>query len=261
MATSFSRPPLHEVVLAVHFEAGIAMLRSEYIGMFWSAVQDQFPEARQQPLLGAVASPIVPGEQFPMPRYWFTSRTGEELLQVQRTAFIFNWRKRENAYPHFHQAIKPSFDRWFGRFEQFLRESVGADSPQITRCELNYVNVVPQGECGWNGPADTPRILPAVSLPRPAGAGALSGLQCQYGYGEPSSIELGLSVRTGSTSAPPEVPVLIFEIKALGIMNGVRKSETDAWFNDAHDAVVECFSKVTNREVQEAHWGRVESPA
>ncbi len=244
--------------MAVHFDAGIPALRSEHIGMFWDAIRGQFPEARQQPLLGAVATALVPDEQLPMPRYWFTSRTGEELIQVQRTAFIFNWRKRENVYPRFHGRIKPSFDRWFGRFEQFLRESVGADSPQITRCELNYVNVVSQGECGWSGPMDTRRILPWVSLPEQADAGALSGLHCQYGFGEPSLMELGLSARTGRASEHPQLQVLIFEIKALGLVSGVRKSETDAWFADAHDLVVRGFENWTDAGIQREHWGRCE---
>ena len=242
--------------MAVHFDAGIPALRSEHIGMFWDAIRGQFPEARQQPLLGTVATALVPDEQFPMPRYWFTSRTGEELIQVQRTAFIFNWRKRENVYPRFHGRIKPSFDRWFGRFEQFLRESVGGEPPRINRCELNYVNLVSQGECGWSGPADTARILPSVSLPPPVGAMDLSGLNCQYGYGAPSPIEVRLSVRTGASSEPPRGQVLIFEISAAGTMKAVGKPETDAWFADAHELVVRGFEKWTDAGVQREHWGR-----
>ncbi len=56
----------------------------------------------------------------------------------------------------------------------------------------------------------------------------------------------------------PEIPVLIFEIKASGRMGQVRKSETDGWFERAHDAIIDCFVGVTSRDIQIKYWNRVE---
>ena len=51
----------------------------------------------------------VPGEIFPLPRFWFHSGPRSALVQVQRGGFFFHWRKdNENEYPHY-KAVREQF--------------------------------------------------------------------------------------------------------------------------------------------------------
>jgi hypothetical protein len=60
------------------------------------------------PLVAPVAPIEFTIEQFPTPRFWFEAADGITLIQLQKNAFIFNWRKRDNDYPHF-EAVKAAF--------------------------------------------------------------------------------------------------------------------------------------------------------
>ena len=90
-----------------------------------------------------------------MPRYWFVADDEISLIQLQKNAFIFNWRRRENnKYPHFNRSIKPDFDRLYSELESFLATDVDAEPISIDLCELTYVNTVEQCDY-WTGPGDT----------------------------------------------------------------------------------------------------------
>jgi uncharacterized protein (TIGR04255 family) len=62
---------------------------------------------------------------FPMPRLWFTSEDGHQLVQVQHDLFILNWRKLDPPadYPRYERLRQRLIDE-IGVFEEFL--GVGA---------------------------------------------------------------------------------------------------------------------------------------
>ena len=70
---------------------------------------------------------------FPLPRFSIKSPNGEMLIQIQRNAFLFNWRKREGHYPHF-EVVKKSFDRNFALFMQFLEKEFQYQTTRDTGC-------------------------------------------------------------------------------------------------------------------------------
>jgi len=49
-------------------------------------------------------------------------------------------------------------------------------------------------------------------------------------------------------------PVLIFEFRALGLLGAADKSEADAWFERAHEAIGDCFTVITNPDIQQRYW-------
>jgi hypothetical protein len=52
----------------------------------------------------------VPGEMLPLPRFWFSNDAHPILVQVQRNAFMINWRRLPGAspdeYPHYENGGK-----------------------------------------------------------------------------------------------------------------------------------------------------------
>ncbi|MFH1920397.1 MAG: TIGR04255 family protein, partial [Planctomycetota bacterium] len=85
---------------------------------------------------------------FPMPRVWFLNSEGTELVQIQGTRFIHNWRAgpRGEEYPRYSNNRK-RFNERVGRFTEFLRkEKLGELS--INQCEITYVNHI-YAEDGW----------------------------------------------------------------------------------------------------------------
>ena len=193
-----------------------------------------------------------------MPRYWFISDDEINLIQDQKNAFIFNWRRRNGDYPHFLENLKPAFDKNFSVFEEFARAETETTNIPIDLCELTYVNAIERCEY-WSGPADTPNVIPSFCVPD-TGIDATSdpSFNCVYAYPLGADLQIRLTVRDAQTALDSEIPVLIFEIKASGRLGQVRKSETDEWFERAHDAIVDCFVGVTNRDIQHKYWKPVE---
>ncbi|MEN8132936.1 MAG: TIGR04255 family protein [Pseudomonadota bacterium] len=100
MTIRFKKPPINEVVMSTYFNPLIHGLRNEHIGLFWHSVKETFPYVSQHPPVGGMD--ITMGQDiFPMPRYWMIAADDINLIQIQKNAFMFNWRRREDDYPHY----------------------------------------------------------------------------------------------------------------------------------------------------------------
>ena len=254
---AFRNPPINEVVVSTYFNPPLSDLRSEHIGLFWGAIKEDFPVVSQHPPVGTGLD-VSPEEAFPMPRYWLIAENEINLIQVQKNAFIFNWRRKNEEYPRFHKDIKPNFDKYYGRFSEFIRSETNMEYPTIDLCELAYVNTLEQCEY-WKDPKDTANIIPSFSIvnlgekySNPA------GFNCNYTHGISNDLQLNISIRSIARVRQPDTPVLIFEIRASGRLGQVAKSGTDEWFERAHDAIIECFLAMTSREIQTRLWKPVE---
>lgn len=264
-STAFKKPPVDEVVVSTYFNPPLSDLRSEHIGLFWGRIKERFPVVRQQPPVMSQPSPaeMVPSinvdEPFPMPRYWIVSADETELIQIQKNAFMFNWRRRDDGYPRFHKHIKPEFDGYYGLFSEFVRTEIHRTEPLIDLCELTYINVLEPCEY-WTGPQDTRKVIPGFSILAPDLAPSESaGFVCNYGYRVTNDLHLNIGICTGVRIRQPDVAVLMFEFKAGGRLGQVAKSGVDAWFERAHDAIFRCFLSLTSRDIQNRYWEPTET--
>lgn len=259
MKIRFQNPPINELVLATYFSPPVFTLRNEHIGLFWSKIRDQFPTVTQQPTIGGLdAFDPVGNEIFPMPRYWFIAEDEINLLQVQKNAFMLNWRRRDADYPHFHEHLKPAFDKYFSIFSDFVTGETETSNLSIDLCELTYINMIRQCDY-WSGPDDTPKVLPSFNVPGPGvDAVSSSSFNCTYAFVLEPDLQLRVTIKNAVASDNPEEPVLIIEIRASGRLGEVSKSVTDPWFDRAHDAIISCFVGMTNEEIQHKYWIPVE---
>jgi uncharacterized protein (TIGR04255 family) len=265
MTVKFRNPPIHELRIGVYFSREIEALHAEHIALFWSIRRSEFPTIKQEPLVtlplplpllqrSLVVGFPAPGEIFPSPRFRLESADGGTVVQIQRNAFLFNWRKRGDRYPHF-DVVKKSFDRNIGLFDEFLKKELSTSIPQIQFTELNYINLIEQNEY-WQGPPDTKRILPRFRLPvdETTALGPVDfNLTAIQRLSQDVSVTIG--VRSGGRSTPTGVkPALVFEFRAIGSLGTATKVEADAWFEKAHETVGECFVTTTSPEIQAQYW-------
>ena len=261
MPIAFENPPINEVVVSIYFTPQLSDFRNEHIGLFWQKIKNEFPVARQQPAIptsAAIGPDVNADELFPMPRYWFIADDDINLIQIQKNAFMFNWRRRDDVYPRFHRNIKPAFDKYYGLFSELIRTEIQNEEPAIDLCELTYINAVERCEF-WDGPEDTEKIIPSFPLLSPGIE--VSGhpeFNCNYGYRIETDMQLSIGIRSGVMAQQADTPVMIFEIRARGRLGQAAKSEADAWFERAHDAIAQCFVGMTHRDIQSEHWKRVE---
>lgn len=253
----FAHPPINELAIGIYFQSPVTELRGEHVGLFWSSIRDEFPSIEQQPPIAPTAPGLpplipfdinVPNEIFPMPRYWLGSADGVSLIQVQRNAFLFNWRKRDAAYPHFDE-VKKSFDRHYDRYRLFLQNEFNAPAPAPLLCELTYINLIEVGSL-WNGAADTHKVVPSFSVPPVPGSEAADFLQASTYRLRP---DIWLTVQIKSGTRPLENDkVLVIELKANG--TPTSPDAANQWFEDAHTEIRAAFLKLTSEQVQRECW-------
>ena len=252
---TFDNPPISEVVIATYFNPPLVEFQSQHVGVFWEKIKDEFPAVQQQfPLVAG--SLVAPNEPFPMPRYWFVTEDDVYVMQIEKEAFLFNWRRRDNRrYPGFNGEVKLAFDRLYGKFEAFLRQEVGIQEVSIDLCELSYVDTIEQCDY-WRGPIDTQYVFPCFSNLL-SSIDAVSDLtfDCSYGYLVGEDLTISVRMQTMADTQQSNQSVLALEMKANTRFGGVHKTETDDWFQYAHDAILKYFVEMTNEEVQREHWG------
>ncbi len=254
MPIAFKNPPINEVVVSSYFNPPLANFRSEHVGLFWEKIKDAFPTVKQQFPVN-MNQDSIPDEFFSMPRYWFIAGDEIRLIQIQKNAFMFNWRRRKgNEYPRYYENIKPAFDKYYGLFSEFIRTEVGIAEPTIDLCELIYINTIEHCDF-WAGPRDTTNVIPSFSiLDSGINTSEPPSFNCNYLYKVSNDLQLNISIRSGVKTQQQNAPVLAFEIKASGRIEGVAKTVSDEWFQRAHDSIIKCFAHMTSTNIQEKHW-------
>ncbi len=163
----FESPPLIEQAITVSFEKSDEFSLGDF-GLFWREIQSDLPFSESHPVidqnLERFENPEIqsPGirllESGFLPRCFYKSEDGRELVQVQNDRFTYNWiRVDEDEYPR-SEVLVPRFADLFTRFSRFLVEGRCYDPPKIIQCELTNVNIIPVSDFGGTF-ADAPKAF------------------------------------------------------------------------------------------------------
>ncbi|MBI1792084.1 MAG: TIGR04255 family protein [Acidobacteria bacterium] len=263
----FENPPVVETVLSVQFEL-LTAVRTAHLGLLWEKFRARFPKAEDRPPLDSVFEqfPEVPRprlglqlqtfERPPVPRLWFVTDQGNEMIQVQPDRFVKNWRKEGQGeqYPRY-EAGKRFFERDFAVFQEFLAEN-RLGTPRVNQCEVTYVNHITAGE-GWQDFSDFEQVfsfwkLPAGDIP---GNGEDFRAHVRFiipgGEGRPAGrlhVDVQPAFRTSDSR-----PMYVFHLTARG-----QVGESLGFFDLGRRWIVKSFAALTTPSMHEV-WKRKES--
>lgn len=186
-------------------------------------------------------------------RCWFLDKEAIELVQIQESCLIHNWRKMplNSAYPGY-ENIHSNFVKDWRVFCAFLDDR-SLPRPDIWKCELTYIDQFVRGG-EWNSFADLPKIY---RLWRGMESeGPLSSLEFasfQVNYAIPGDMP-----RLQFASQPAVRPhdgkeVIQLTVTATGKPSTSNETDILGWFDRAHKTVIEGFVNFTTPEVQE-YW-------
>ena len=160
---------LAEVALSVGFEEFHRLLRYDLDELWETKYSEDFPndeeKAPHKPVIEQLDSELT---QVPSAasltniRRWFSSDTGNHLIQVQRNWFARNWRATGQgvdnpappAYPGY-AAIRSNFVDSLQRFIDFVQESDLGDFRPL-QCEITYRLQLQAGDV-WDHPGELDR--------------------------------------------------------------------------------------------------------
>jgi uncharacterized protein (TIGR04255 family) len=251
----FENPPINELVIAL-FHLPIVEMKAQHIGIYWHRIRDKYPVCEQQPMIvnPSDTQPFqeVPGEVFPLPRFWFSSDAHPTLIQIQRNAFIFNWRRLpKNEYPHYETVVT---DFWRElRDKIFVQGLGGRGLDVIQRCELTYL--ISPNEFFAN-PSQLMQVLPSITslAALQADDRQMVGLNATATYQVNPTLRVDLAIKLGRRTDETKELVAVLELKAYGAPSGLSLEEARSWYGSAHDATYKMFLDTTAKQVQELIW-------
>jgi uncharacterized protein (TIGR04255 family) len=253
----FIDPPVNELVVSL-FHLPILELKAQHIGLYWSLINDRFPLCEQQPLVVTEGQPFITetqGELFPLPRFWFSSDKHPTLIQLQRNAFMLNWRRTasDTEYPHYEVVIQ-DFWREFERYTSFINDTVKGRLDVVQRCELTYVNLIERNEF-FSSLSDVEGILPSLSGIKGLATDAreLSGFNASINHRVNPNLFVDLTIRLGRRVDTGGI-VLGLELKAHGTPGDLSLAGARTWYDAAHDATYQLFVSATSPQVQQKLW-------
>lgn len=255
MTISFSAPPINEVVVGKTFEP-IARFLVPHYGRFWELVQEDFPGCEHAaPLIDPGAEPLIDRSNGSiLPRVWFVSGDKTRLLQLQGDRFYCNWRQTDGtqAYARF-ETIYAAYQKYAELFRTFLLGQFNAELV-TRRCDLTYINVFPKGR-GWDDWGDLSGLFKDLRLPAVITAGRIVRAHAQMQYEMPEGAgKVAISVASAKTAGDEEV--IRMELTASSSTPVADQAWENAWFQQAHKAIIESFCDLTTDEAQRSLWKR-----
>jgi uncharacterized protein (TIGR04255 family) len=145
----YERPPIDEVAIGVQFVMPIAGFADAHAGVFWQTVISEYPKVEPQPRVESPPEVLdQPAGTIPLPFPLFTAPHGARtfliseddayLLQIQNNRFYRNWRRRDEAYPHFDE-LEHAFRSCYASFSEFV-SAEGLSQPVVRQIDVTYIN-------------------------------------------------------------------------------------------------------------------------
>jgi uncharacterized protein (TIGR04255 family) len=260
---AFDNPPAVETLMGYHF-APLDKWGLLRLGQVWGIFQDVYPT-------GNVVEPL--GNQFVLQteqmdlnrlplRAMFTNGDKSEVIQVQNSAFLRNWRKtaQNQDYTHYSH-LKPRFQNDWETFTAFLAARK-ISHPQVFTCEVTYVNHLIRGK-DWDSYGDLAKWLKFLAPRREIATNGriysylpdAASVGLSVGYTLPES---GLTLQYLAQSAvtmPEGAEVLQLSITAKCAPKGTSPESLSEMLDVCHDAVILGFDDATT-EFAHQHWGK-----
>jgi uncharacterized protein (TIGR04255 family) len=252
----FQRPPVAETALGVVFAplSGWSVL---HFGLLWSKFRELYPETEVKMAggPGEVRFTSAEGIDFgALPiKAMFIDLSGNQLVQVQRNAFIRNWRQTEQStdYEHY-ENVRPLFQRDWQTFCGFLDgERLG--QIEVVQCEVTYINHLVRGR-EWKSFDDVSSIFRIWSNANAEFLRTSQMVSFMTVFELPNSAGTLQVVLQPGIRKRDSKEIIQFSLTATGKPHGSSLTEILKWLDLGHAAVVTSFRDLTTPEMHR-HWG------
>lgn len=258
MTISFQDPPINEVFIGKVFAPQDALL-IPYYGKLWELFQDEFPFCQHaSPIIDmANQQSFVDGQELMLPRVWFISNDKTRLLQLQRDRFYCNWRQTKSVSPEPYERFGPIFSLYkkhISLLSSFFSSQLGTEL-ETKRCDLSYVNILRRGK-EWNDLTDLNAVFKEIRFPASIEKCSLVQGAVRLGYEmNDGAGKVEVSINQASNSAGDSL--VRMELSANSSKLEQSAEAESAWFQKAHDAIVQGFCDLTTEYAQTKFWKRI----
>jgi uncharacterized protein (TIGR04255 family) len=256
----FEHAPLDEVVCGVRF--GGVEWSDIHFGLFYAELNGRYPQTQRRPPLPPFVFDQIHASEVQvtwttepdLPLLWYESATSPFLLQVQKDAFLVNWRRQSGrfTYPHFRTrqgGPRGVWDHFLAEWELFRAfcETHKIGTPQVLACHLAYINHMVQGET-WDKPIDLSNWFRFLAGLKSFESTDFFNMSVRYQVQE---LTINTNVRHAIRTTDQKS---IFIIDSVIAGKLPPQSTLETWFDKTHEGIVQQFVDQTTEEAHEK-WG------
>lgn len=259
-ALYYPNAPVVETVLSVQFDP-LPGFGNGHFGWFWRdglgdewiatkdapPVSDQFERFHEA---GAVPTPqIMFKTAGPTDRVQFIHKTDDQVVQLQQTRLMLNWRRRGEDYPRFPERLVRFKSLWESWCSFCARVKLG--TVKANQWEVTYFNHIPQGAL-WQSARDWNKILPGLcSSVVDTEHLSLDAFESQWHFEiHPRRGRLHVQLRQAIVD---KQPVLVWTQTSRGEPESTDWPGLEAGLRIGHDAIIEAFEKFSS-ETAKSQW-------
>src|SRR5580658_8790151 len=162
----YDRPPAVETLMGFYFPRQTDW-NVLLFGKLWALFEREYPTGSLAPFILNPSQSNIGSDQATafgiLPyRAMFTNAENSELVQVQNSAFLRNWRKTVQNQPYTHYCdLKPKFRHDWHKFLEFLDQN-RLQRPRVIQAEVTYVNHLVRGE-DWTAYNEVAKFLKPIA--------------------------------------------------------------------------------------------------
>lgn len=257
----FHNAPVIESVLSVQFDP-LPGFGSGHFGLFWRdvlgdewsltknapSVPDQFERFHEA---GVTQPPhIVFKVAGSTDRVQFIHKSDDQVVQLQQTRLMLNWRRRGESYPRFPERLQKFaalWEQWCDFCRRFDLGTVHANQWEVT-----YYNHIPQGEL-WESAQDWHKVLPGLCSSVVATHGLTMEAFESHWHFEIPPRRGRLHVQLNQAVTDNQRLVLVWTQTSRGEPETADWAGLEAGLRIGHDAIIEAFETFSS-ESAKTHW-------
>lgn len=256
----YPNAPVVETVLAVQFDP-LPGFGNGHFGWFWREVLGkEWIETKDAPPVpdqfeyfhpeGTVPPPrLVLKTAGPTDRVQFIHQSDDQVVQLQQTRLMLNWRKRGQSYPRFPERLAKFKALWESWCDFCNRLNLG--TVQANQWEVTYFNHIPSAEL-WNSVRDWHSLLPGLCSDV-VDTELLSVDSCEVQWHFEIRPRRGrLHVRVNRAIVDNK-PVLVWVQTSRGKPETMDWTGLEAGLQIGHDAIIEAFEQFSS-EAAKSSW-------
>ncbi len=249
--------------MGVHF-ARLSGWNVLHFGQLYAQFRDAYPNASLVPPMleqRDLAQGVFNLQDLPI-RAIFTNTGDTELLQVQSSMFLRNWRRTEQTqiYTHY-ENLKPKFQADWRKFSDFLQDN-GLKAAQVFQSEVTYVNHLLRGK-EWESYNDLAKLLKPFAPRLPV---STTGRHYDY-LPEAGTVSLNVGYHLTNTGISLQIAVqsairqsdgsevIQMAITAKGAPDSNSEQSIGEALDRCHDAVILGFDDIITEAAQKL-WGK-----
>jgi len=236
----FDHPPISEVYCGVFFKDNI-LLKTSHMGKVCDVFKKEYPITEDMPLLQPPTSDEwIISDLPPLRRVWLKDKAENNIIQIQKNAFFYNWRKNKDDDEYYsYEKLIVKFKENYDTFEKLTKDE-NLSKLRASSAEITYINNIYGNKFKDVVKQAMPELEPLICSNKEHLSNIESFKNNFIINTTLDNTKIHVSIGNGTDLEGKKVVILKLTGRRTGFVE-FDKKEMFEWFGKVHDIISEIF--------------------